>query len=543
MTAGPGRTGGEWVVDALRAEGVRHVFGIPGVHNLAIYDALLGQSEIAHVLARHEAGAAFMADGYARASGAPGVVVVTTGPGATNALTPLVESYAGSMPVLVVMSDVASHLVGRDVGALHEVPNQIDCFKPVTRWAEAVTEGAAIPTTVHGAFDLLRTGRPGPIAISIPNDFLTARFEATPRSGGHGRRPPCHVDEIREAARLLGRASTPLVIAGGGVIAAGAERELSLVARRLGAPVITTVMGRGAISERDPLWHGVLPNGRATEAVIRAADVILAVGCRFAHRSTQGLLLNLSFDPSQTLIHLDLDPTVIGRLFKPQLPIVGDARDGLTRMLQELGSGTARTAWDHPWREGLRSAANSRYTAQIGGLIETLRAALPDDAIVVNDQTGINYWMEWRFPVLLPRTFLYPVGSATLGYAVPAAIGAKVARPDRPVICVVGDGGFMYSVNELATAVKYRLPVVFLVMNDDRYGAIKWLQQTLFEGRWGETDLANPDFPALARAFGARGERVSGVDALGPAIKTALAAESATVLELRMAIDPPWELS
>jgi thiamine pyrophosphate-dependent acetolactate synthase large subunit-like protein len=504
------RTGGEWVVAALHAEGVRHVFGIPGVHNLAVYDALIRQTDVTHVLARHEAGAAFMADGYARASGLPGVVVVTTGPSATNVLTPLVESYAGSIPVLVVMSDVASPLVGRDIGALHEVPNQIDCFKPVTRWAEAVTEASAIPTTVHGAFDLLRTGRPGPIAISIPNDFLTARFDTPPRTGGHGRRPPCHVDEIREATRLLAGASKPLIISGGGVIAAGAEAELVGLTRRLGAPVITTVMGRGAISERDPLWHGVLPNGRATDAVIRAADVILAVGCRFAHRSTQGLLLNLSFSAAQTLIHLDLDPTVLGRLFKPQLGIVGDARDGLMRMLESLGPGRPRDSWDHAWRAGLRGAAND--------------------------------WMEWRFPVLLPRTFLYPVGSAALGYGVPAAIGAKIARPDRPVICVVGDGGFMYSVNELATAVKYRLPVVFLVMNDERYGAIKWLQQTLFEGRWGEADLVNPDFPALARAFGARGERVNGVESLGAAIKSALAAGGPTVLELPMAIDPPWEL-
>jgi thiamine pyrophosphate-dependent acetolactate synthase large subunit-like protein len=536
------RTGGEWIVDALRGEGVRHVFGIPGVHNLAIYDALIQQSEITHVLARHEAGAAFMADGYARASGAPGVVVVTTGPGATNALTPLVESYAGSTPVLVVMSDVASPLVGRDLGALHEVVNQIECFRPVTRWAEAVTEAAAIPTTVHGAFDLLRTGRPGPIAISVPNDFLTSRFDAAPGGGGHGRRPPCHVEAIHEAARLLAAASRPLLIAGGGVIAAEADAELARLARRLGAPVITTVMGRGAINERDPLWHGVLPNRRATEAVIKAADVILAVGCRFAHRSTQGLLLNLSFEPSQTLIHLDLDPTVIGRLFKPELPVVGDAKDGLTRLLERLGPGTARTGWDHRWRESLRPAASARYTPEVAYLIETLRGALPDDAIVVNDQTGINYWMEWRFPVLRPRTFLYPVGSATLGYGVPAAIGAKIARPDRAVVAVVGDGGFMYSVNELATAVKYRLPVVFLVMNDDRYGAIKWLQQTIFDGRWGETDLTNPDFPALARAFGARGERVAGVDALGGALETALAADGPTVLELRMTVDPPWEI-
>ncbi len=535
-------TGGEWVVQALAAEGVRHVFGIPGVHNLAIYDALLRQSAITHVLARHEAGAGFMADGYARASGQPGVVVVTTGPGATNTLTPLVEAYAGSMPVLVVMSDVASHLVGRDIGALHEVPNQIECFRPVTRWAEALTEAGAIPTALHGAFDLLRTGRPGPIALSIPNDFLTARVESAPRDGGHGRRPPCHVSDIHEAARLLRGASRPLIIAGGGVVAAGGEAELRALARRLDSPVLTTVMGRGAVSERDPLWHAVLPNRHASEAVIKAADVVLAVGCRFAHRSTQGLLLNLAFEPAQTLIHMDLDPTVIGALFKPQLPIVGDAKDGLAQLVAALGPARGASAWDHRWREGLRGAASPRYTKEIAGLVEVLRRALPDEALVVNDQTGINYWMEWRFPVLEPRTFLYPVGSATLGYGVPAAIGAKIAHPERPVVCVVGDGGFMYSVNELATAVKYRLPIVFLVMNDDRYGAIKWLQETLFEGRWGEADLANPDFPALARAFGARGERVPGVDALPAAIGKALAADGPTVLELRMTIDPPWEL-
>ena len=534
-------TGGEWVVAALGAEGVRHVFGIPGVHNLAIYDALLRQSAIRHVLARHEAGAAFMADGYARASGAPGVVLVTTGPGATNVLTPLVESYAGSMPVLVVMSDIASALVGRDLGALHEVPNQIKCFRPVTRWAEALTEARSIPAAVHTAFDLLRTGRPGPVALSIPNDFLTARVEAEPGRGGAGRRPPCHPSEIAEAARLLRGAARPLLIAGGGVVAAGAEAELLALARRLDAPVLTSVMGRGAISERDPLWHGVLPNRRATEPVLQAADVILAVGCRFAHRSTQGLLLNLAFAPGQTLIHLDLDPRVIGLLFKPALGIVGDARDGLARLLAALAAGEPTGGWDHRWRAGLRGAASARYTPEAARLLETLREALPDEAIVACDQTGINYWMEWRFPVLAPRTFLYPVGSATLGYGVPAAIGAKLAKPDRPVVAVVGDGGFMYSVGELATAVKYRLPVVFLVMNDDRYGAIKYLQEALFAGRWGEADLANPDFPALAEAFGARGERVT-VATLPAALARGLAADGPTVLELPMAVTPPWEL-
>ena len=210
------RTGGEWVVAALEAEGVRHVFGIPGVHNLAIYDALLRQDRIAHVLARHEQGAGFMADGYARASGRPGVVVVTTGPGATNALTPLVEAQAGSQPVLLVMSDIPVALIGQDVGALHEVPNQIECFRPVCRWADALRGGAEIPGAIQGAFHLFRTGRPGPVALSIPTDVLNAPVAARLTPAGAGRRPPCDVGLIEEAARYLARAERPLLVAGGG---------------------------------------------------------------------------------------------------------------------------------------------------------------------------------------------------------------------------------------------------------------------------------------------------------------------------------------
>src|SRR5262245_9894187 len=205
------RTGGEWVSEALRAEDVTHVFGIPGVHNLAVYDALLRRTDMTHVLARHEQGAAFMADGYARSSGRVGVVVVTTGPGATNVLTPLAESYAGSQPTVVITSDVASADLGREVGALHEVANQIECFRPVTRMAETLTRAADIPTTLGGMFEILRTGRPGPVAISIPHDFLFGKTDAVVR-GGAGRRPPCHVDEIAAAAKRLAAARRPLII-------------------------------------------------------------------------------------------------------------------------------------------------------------------------------------------------------------------------------------------------------------------------------------------------------------------------------------------
>src|SRR5438094_1268695 len=224
-------TGGEWVVRMLAREGVRYVFGIPGIHNLAIYDALLRQSEIVHIPARHEQGAAFMADGYARASGAPGIVIVTSGPAATNTLTPLAESYSGSVPVFVIMSDIASALVGRGLGALHEVPNQIDCFRPVTRWAEALSETAAIAPSLAAASDLTRSGRPAPVALSIPNDLLFARADASPPAPAAPRRPPCHIADVDAAARRLRVATRPLVITGGGVVAAGPERELAAPAR------------------------------------------------------------------------------------------------------------------------------------------------------------------------------------------------------------------------------------------------------------------------------------------------------------------------
>jgi acetolactate synthase-1/2/3 large subunit len=540
LSGTPLRTGGEWIVEVLRAQGVRHVFGLPGVHNLAIYDALIRQHDIAHILSRHEQGAGFMADGYARSSGRPGVVLVTTGPGATNVLTPLVESFADGQPVLVLMSDIPAALIGKGLGALHEVSNQIDCFKPVCSWAETIYDAREIPAAVERAFHLFRTGRQRPIALSLPTDLLVAKTEGRRETFRDGP-PRCDPRVIDEAAGRLREAKRPLIVAGGGVISAGASAELAALAHRLGAPVITSVMGRGAIPETDPLWLGVLPNYRSTQAALERADVVLAVGCRFTHRSTKGLMLKLDFKPEQTLIHLDIDPSVIGLMHRASVAIVGDARNGLSGLLAALGKGPAATEWDAAWIRSQRETRWPRYTETTDRLITMLRQALPPEGIVVNDQTGLNYWMEWHFPVLAPRTFLYPVGSATLGYGVPAAIGAKVAHPDRPVLAVLGDGGFMFSVNELATAVKYGLGIVFLVLNDQRYGAIKYLQEGIF-GKYGEVDLANPDFPAMARAFGAEGHRVEGVDDLPRALEKARAHAGPTLLELPIAVDPPWEL-
>jgi acetolactate synthase-1/2/3 large subunit len=346
---------------------------------------------------------------------------------------------------------------------------------------------------------------------------------------------------VAAAARYLALARRPLLVAGGGVIAAAATGELQALARRLEAPVITSVMGRGAISEADPLWLGVLPNQRATKAALESADVILGVGCRFAHRSTKGLLLNLELRPEQVLIQLDLDPRSIGRTHVAALGLVGDAGDGLAGILAALPAGRSRAAWDWAALHRARDARSPRYTPTVDGLLRALRAALPADAIVVGDQTGLNYWMEWHFPIWAPRTFLYPIGSATLGYGVPAAIGAKVAWPDRPVVAVVGDGGFLFTGAELATATKYRLPIVFVVMNDQDYGAIRYLQSRLY-GRTGEHTLAGPDFLALGRAFGAEVSRADDVDAFRSALDKALAHSGPTLVEVPLGVEPPWEL-
>jgi acetolactate synthase-1/2/3 large subunit len=285
-----------------------------------------------------------------------------------------------------------------------------------------------------------------------------------------------------------------------------------------------------------------LPNRRATQEALEAADVILAVGCRFSHRSTKGLLLNLEFRPDQALIHIDLDPRTIGRMHVPALGIIGDARDGLAGILAALPPGAPPgTAWDWAALRRARDARSPRYTATVDRLLRALREALPADAIVVGDQTGLNYWMEWHLPILAPRTFLYPIGSATLGYGVPAAIGAKVAHPDRAVVSVVGDGGLLFTAAELATAAKYGLSIVYVVMNDQDYGAIRYLQTQLY-GRTGEHTLVGPDVVALARAFGAEAYRAADPETFRAALDKALAHPGPALIEVPLAIEPPWEL-
>lgn len=535
-------TGAQAAVRTLAELGVRTLFGIPGVHTLDLYDALLEVPGLRHVLTRHEQGAGFMADGYARASGTLGVVLTTTGPGASNVATPLAEAYASSVPLLLLASQIEAAYVGRGHGALHEYPDQLGLLRTLTGFATRVDRPEAIVPTLLDAVRRLALGRPRPAYLEIPHDVLAAELPAPPPPLPPWwlARPGPDPRALDEAARRLARARKPLIYAGGGVVAAEGSAALRLLAERLRCPVVLSVMARGALPADHPLYAGGFSAGGHVRDLIAEADLLLAVGTRFSRRS----LRRIDFQAPAELIHIDLDPEEPGKHVPTTLAIVSDARAALEGLAERVAGPAPGWGEELPADLAGRMAATRAHLAATRGgraleLLDAIRAVLPREALTVHDQSIICYWAEYFFPVYLPRTFLYPVGSGTLGYAMPAAIGAKLARPDAPVAVLAGDGGFMFTLQELAVAVQERLTLPLLLFNDQRYGVIKRLQERRFR-RATEVDLVHPDFVKLAEAFGARGVRLKPGEDPGPALGAALAASGPTLIEIPVDLEPPW---
>jgi thiamine pyrophosphate-dependent acetolactate synthase large subunit-like protein len=530
-------TGGQAVVESLRAEGVRIVFGIPGLHTLHLYDALRTCPTIRHITTRHEQGAAFMADGYARATGEPGVCLAITGPGATNTLTSLGNAYSDSSPVLCITSEIATGFIGKGHEVFHELKDQLGLFAGVTAWNERTMSVAEIPGAVQRAMRSLRTGRPRPAHLEIPIDVLAATGEAEIAPPAPCERPAIDPRQVAAAAELLARARTPLIYAGGGVVAAGASAALMSLAERLGAPVVTTYTGKGAIPEDHPLSLGCGPWRRGLIAdYLARADLLLAVGARLAQIETQDWTLPLP----KTLVHLDIDPGVIGRHYPATLGVIGDAQ----RALEQINEALAGMAL-HPAPSSTteiaewQAAESARLQGEPGfGFMAALQAALARDAIVANDAALVNGWTAHHLPSYTPRSFLFPSGFAALGFALPAALGAKVAYPERQVVALCGDGGFLFTAQELATAVQYGLDIVVLVFNDGSYGSIARLQKAHF-GATFAADLVNPDFVRLAEAFGAWAARASTPRELGSALGAALRAHQPALIEVPVRLQPP----
>jgi acetolactate synthase-1/2/3 large subunit len=531
-------TGGQAVVKALHAEGVDVIFGIPGAHVGPIYDALLEEPGIRRILARHEQGVAFMADGYARATGRPGVAIVTGGPGLTNAATAISEAYVDSSPILVISSQVSARYIGLERGNLHEMKDQDGLMQSIAGWHVRANRVSDIPKLIHQAMQRFQTIRPRPIHIEIPIDLLRATADVAFPSRETFARPDEDPKAIAQAVELLRAAERPLIYAGGGVAASGAERELLRLAQALDAPVITSIMGKGAIPEDHPLALGSSRRvSGAMRALVEASDLVLVVGSKLGAMATDDWRLPLPAN----VIHIDIDPAVIGQTYPARLGIIGDAKQVLQELLKQMQDWPPRGG-----RGGMVAEAVQQRLTQLWTktpmqmrLIQDIRQALPREAIICWDMTILGYASTNYFPIYQTRSYLYPFTSGTLGFGLPVAIGAKVGQPDAPVISISGDGGFLFTGEELPCAVQHQLNTVHIVFNDHCYTAVKNIHQNEFDGRSVDVDLAPVDYVKLAEAYGARGLRVE-PEQLGETLKRALTLEVPTLIEVPVSFNPAW---
>ena len=526
-------TGGEALAQSLYREGVRVVFGVPGVQLYGVMAALRDEPRIRFISTRHEQAAGYMADGYARAGGGFGVALVVPGPGLLNASAGLSTAYAASSPVLMIAGQIPRAKIGKGTGLLHEVNDQLDMIAPITKWRRRVLEVSEIPGAVHEAVRQLVTGRPRPVEIEIPPDTMEEEGEVTLLEPEHPARPSAAPAAVEEAVALLMGHANPVIYAGGGVHTSGANDALLGVAEFLQAGVVQSAEGKGAISDHHTLSLGAaLWAGSPLRAYLDRADVVLAVGTR----------LVAGVRPDQQVIQIDIDPDEIGRNHGKTLGLVGDARATLIQVLGRLRSGSVPRPSRKTELEALRAqVASTGVCEPQASILKSLRAGAPDDAIFVGDMTQIAYYSRPFWPVYQPRTYFTPSYAGTLGYAFPTALGAKVARPDQPVLAVCGDGGFLFNSQELATAVQNDINVIVVLFNDNSYGNVARDMDEAWGGTIG-TDLHNPDFMKLAEAYGVAGLRAKEPTDVGRLVREAVAAKRPALIEIpvgRMP-DPPY---
>jgi len=530
-------TGAQAIIATLRAYGIDTIFGIPGVHTLPIYDVLRGESGFRHVLARHEQGAGFMAEGYARATGRPGVVCTITGPGVTNVATPVASAYADSIPLLVISTDLPRSSRGRPRGELHELKDQLGAMEALAGWARAVEYVEEIPDALHDALRAMHLGRSRGAYLQIPLDLLEVAADMDIPTSTTFEPPRPAESAIMAATALLRAAKKPLIVAGAGVTFANANSQLLQLAELLQAPILIGGKSHDAAPTDHPLavaTAGYVPS--ELRALIEPADVALVVGSKLGAVRTNGQLLL----PAHT-IQIDIDPAEIGRNYPVELGIVGDARLALEALLNALQDNPGERPSPAAEVAAVCKAMRER-TRRIFGeaihLLDGVREGLPRNGIVVADMTMLGYASEQYLPVYEPRTYIHPAELCTIGCGLPLALGAKVAAPDRPVVALCGDGGFLLNVGELATAVQEQIPVVVVIFNDSTYTAVKNDQRRRFGGRYIATDLLAPDYVAMARSFRADGIYAENPTALRDAISTAIHSTHPTVIEVPL---PPKE--
>ena len=538
-------TGAEILVESLRKEGVDTIFGYPGGVVLNVYDVLY-DSDIQHVLVRHEQAAVHAADGFARASGRVGVALVTSGPGATNTVTGLATAYMDSVPVVVFTGQVPTHLIGNDAFQEADI---VGITRPCTKHNFLVKDVRDLARIIKEAFYLARSGRPGPILVDLPKDVLVGKTEymypEAAKLRGYNPTYQGHIGQIRRALKAIHESRRPVVYAGGGVILSNASRELTEFARKLRLPVTTTLMGLGGFPGSDPLFLGMLGmhgTFRANMAVSHC-DLIIAIGARFDDRVTGKID---EFAPNARIIHVDIDPTSISKNVVVDIPIVGDAKNVLKKMLG-LIRGDEWAGWDealagwHREIDAWREAHQMEYAQEPGVIkpqyvVEQLRDATGGDCIVSTEVGQNQMWAAQYFTLDHPRCWLTSGGLGTMGYGFPAAIGAQAAFPERTVIDIAGDGSIQMNIQELATAVQYNLPVKVAILNNGFLGMVRQWQELFYGRRYSHTrmDVA-PDFVRLAEAYGALGLRATRPEEVRPLIEKALAHPGPVLMDFQVA--------
>jgi acetolactate synthase-1/2/3 large subunit len=527
-------TGGEIVVECLKKQGVSVVFGMPGTHLNHIYAGLYkNQDSISHILARHEGGASLMAEGYSRATGEVGVCMVIPGPGASNAYTGIVEAYTACSPVLLITGQHEPRYANKDYGKMFHGLNHIAAFSPVTKLAKHVENVKDIPEAIDEVFETLRSGRPKPVLLEITANALSAEVDVEIPERNDGVKMKATEQQLRQAIDLIVKSACPFIIAGKGVYHARDNGELLKFAKLIKAPVATTGMGKGVISEYEDLSLGGIGTN-TTRNAMGESDLVLAIGTRFTQMDTGGWSMKFS----QPLIHIEADPEEINKEYTADVGIAGDAKLVLQQLINALESplpsfskggkgGILRSGWG----DKLEKFKSEVESAERPRMIQELREILSPDATLVSDVHIAGYPARTHFKVHEPSNYLYSGILVAMGYGLPAAIGAKVAYPDRQVVAFCGDGGFILSSPEFATAMKYNLKIVVIVVNDNALGSIKGGQVRNLGGTIG-VDLYNPDFVKYAESFGAYGFRVNDPNDFKPTVEKALTLDAPALVEV-----------
>ncbi|MBS7624575.1 biosynthetic-type acetolactate synthase large subunit [Candidatus Bathyarchaeota archaeon] len=532
-------SGAKALIEALKREKVEVIFGIPGGAILPVYDALYN-SDIKHILMRHEQCAAHAADGYARASGRVGVCMSTSGPGATNLVTGIATAYMDSSPIVAITGQVPRAFIGKDAFQETDI---IGITTPITKCNFQVREASEIPKIVKTAFYIASTGRRGPVLIDLPRDVQTEEsemsFDYKVELRGYKPIYDPHPLQVEKAANLLIQAERPVIVAGGGVIASDASPELLALSELLIAPVATTLMGKGAIPENHPLSIGMLGMHGTVAAnyLVQEADVLLAVGTRFSDRSTGNIK---TFCPNGKIIHVDIDASEIGKNIKPYVPIVADAKRALKAIydrIVEKFNRKERSTWFNRiqelkrMHEELIKSDNERIRPP--ALMAEIRNILPNDAIITTEVGQNQMWAALYLKVYKPRKFISSGGLGTMGFGFPAAIGAKVACPDVPVVDIAGDGSFLMTEQDLASSIAWKIPIIVVILNNLVLGMVAQWQRLFYGRRYFAVELKGiPDFVKLAEAYGAQGFRVQSIDEFRRAFKEALNSDVTTVIDV-----------